>query len=71
MEARIQNAVLVANGKNHSNAEIMSHIVAKTRFGQFKNISDTAVSSQISHILNPLMELKARGRLCAFGLCTY
>ena len=48
----IQNAVSVAIGKNRLNAEIAFHIAVKTWFGQLKNLSNAAVSSQIDHILN-------------------
>ena len=45
-------AVSVAIGKIRLNAEIAFYIVAKARFGQLKNLSNTAVSSWIGHILN-------------------
>jgi len=54
----IQNAVSVAIAvsvtieKNRLNAEIAFHITPKTWFGQLKNLSNAAVSSQIGHILN-------------------
>ena len=51
-ESVIQNAVLVAIGKNHLNAEIAFHVAEKTRFGQLKNLSNAAISSQIGNILN-------------------
>ena len=51
-QSRIQNAVLVVIWENRPNAEIAFHIALKTWFGQFKNLSDTDVSSWISHILN-------------------
>jgi len=59
LQAGIQNAILVATAVSvaiwqiPSNAEITSHIAAITQFGQLKNLSNVAVSSQISHILNP------------------
>jgi len=57
--SRIQNAVSitiavsVAIWKKRSDAEITLYIAVKTQFGQLKNLSNAAVSSQISHILNP------------------
>ena len=48
----IQNALSVAIRKIRLNAEITFYIAAKTWFGQLKNLSNVAVSSRISHILN-------------------
>uniref|UniRef100_A0A7C8YHE1 Uncharacterized protein n=1 Tax=Opuntia streptacantha TaxID=393608 RepID=A0A7C8YHE1_OPUST len=39
--------------ENRSNVKIPSHIAVTMRFGQFKNISNAAVSLWICHILNP------------------
>ena len=43
-------AVSVAMWKNRYNAEIMPCIVARTRLGLLKNLSNAAVSSRIGHI---------------------
>ena len=48
-------AVSVVFGKNRLNAEIAFHIAAKMRFGRPKNLSYTAISSRIGHILNPMV----------------
>jgi len=39
--------------ENLSNAEIVFHIAAQTRVVHLKNLSNAAVSPQISRILNP------------------
>ena len=54
--------------ENRLYVEIAFHNAAKTRFGQLKNLSNAAVSSQIGHILNHWLPLKAidRGWLSPF-----
>jgi len=47
-ELVIQNAVWIPIGK----FAYAFHIVAKTRFGQLKNLCSAAISSWIGHILN-------------------
>jgi len=44
---------LVVIWENRSNVEIAFHTAATMRFGQLENLFDAAVSSWISHILNP------------------
>jgi len=46
------NVASVEVWKNLSNAAVAFHIVAKTLFGQPKNLSDEAVSLRNDHILN-------------------
>jgi len=58
-------AVSVAIWKNRSNAEIAFHNTAKTRFGQLKNLSNAAVSSQIGHILNPWLRSYGTVTFCS------
>ena len=51
--SRIPNAVPVAIVLYSCNMKkLVFHIASKTQFSQLKNLSDTAILSRISHILN-------------------